>query len=158
MATLNISELPLESWQHLSIDFCGPVPTGEHLLVITDEFLRNRVVEIVNSVSAKTTIPVVDKLLSTFGYPEDMKSDYGSPFNSTAFEELAEHRGFKHRKITPHCPRANAQAESFNTPLMKAEQYEVQKATRRSGNKNYTSSFDNIVQHHIRRQGSFRCN
>ena len=120
MEPLNMSKLPDGPWQKLFMDFCGPLPTGEHLLVITDKYSRYPVVEIVNSVSANTTIPVIDKVLSVFSYPLEIKTDNGSPFNSTAFTEFAANSGFKHRKITPHWPRANAQAESLNKPLMKS--------------------------------------
>lgn len=58
-----------------------------------------------------------------YGYPNVIKSDNGSPFNSSAFKTIARHSGFKHRRITPLWPRANAQAKSFNKPLMKAVRY-----------------------------------
>ena len=35
---LNMSKLPPGPWLDLSVDFCGPMPTGEYLLVITDEY------------------------------------------------------------------------------------------------------------------------
>ncbi|XP_060585966.1 uncharacterized protein K02A2.6-like [Ruditapes philippinarum] len=50
---LNMSELPVGPWQDLSADFCGPLPSGEYLLVITDEYSRYPIVEIVPSVSSK---------------------------------------------------------------------------------------------------------
>jgi hypothetical protein len=102
------------------MDFCGPLPSGDYMMVIIDEYTRYPVVEIVKSVSANTVIPVLDKVLSVFGYPKIIKSDNGSPFNSYAFVKFAEYSGFCHRHITPRWPRANAQAEAFNKPLMKA--------------------------------------
>ena len=120
MEPLKMSPMPETPWQNLSMDFCGPLSTGEYLLVIIDEHSRYPVVEIVPSVSANTVIPIVDKVLSTFGRPDVIKTDNGSPFNSTAFEKYAENSGFKHRRITPLWPRANAQAEAFNKPIMKA--------------------------------------
>ncbi|XP_069122386.1 uncharacterized protein [Argopecten irradians] len=86
------------------MDFCGPLDTGEYLFVIIDEYSRYPIVEIVKSVSANATIPVLDKVLGMFGIPTIIKSDNGSPFNS---------------RITPRWPRANAQAEAINKPLMK---------------------------------------
>lgn len=116
---LRVSELPPGAWQNLSMDFCGPLPTGEYLMVVMDEYSRYPIVEIVKSVSANTVIPVLDKVLSTFGCCKIIKTDNGSPFNSHTFAKFAEFSGFKHRRITPHWPRANAQAESFNKPMMK---------------------------------------
>ncbi|CAC5425643.1 unnamed protein product [Mytilus coruscus] len=92
MEPLKMSEMPGEPWSALSADFCGPLPSGDYLFVITDEYSRYPIVEIIRSVSSHTVIP---------------------------FREYAENTGFTHRKITPRWPRANAQAESFNKPLMK---------------------------------------
>lgn len=117
---LRMSEMPPGPWQHVSIDFCGPLPTGDYLMVLIDEYSRYPVVEIVRSVSASTVIPVLDKVLSVFGFPKILKSDNGSPFNSEAFARYAAHSGFAHRRVTPRWPRANSQAEAFNKPLMKA--------------------------------------
>ena len=119
MEPLRMSELPGSPWENLSIDFCGPLPSGDYLFVIIDVYSRYPVVEIVKSVSAKTVIPVFDKVISTFGVPKIVKSDNRSPFQSYEFMKNAENMGFVHRRITPRWPRANAQAESFNKPLMK---------------------------------------
>ena len=40
----------------LSIDFCGPLPAGEYLLVIMDEFSRFPVIDVVRRTSAETVI------------------------------------------------------------------------------------------------------
>jgi hypothetical protein len=117
---LNMSELPRGPWLNLSMDFCGPLPTGESLLVITDEYSRYPVVEIMNCTSAEKLIPVVDKVFSTFGYPETLKTDNGPQFISNSWKNFMNSCGIKHRRITPLWPKANAQAESFNKPLMKS--------------------------------------
>lgn len=116
---LKMSELPSGPWLNLSADFCGPLQNGDYLFVIVDEYSRYPVVEIVKSVSANTVIPVLDKVISQFSVPAVIKTDNGSPFNSAAFANYAKYCGFTHRKITPRWPRANAQSESFNKPLMK---------------------------------------
>ena len=90
MEPLRMSELPTSPWDALRIDFCGPLPSGEYLFVIVDEYSRYPVVEIVKSVSANTVIPVLDKVIATFGLPKVMKSDNGSPFNSHQFKGLCE--------------------------------------------------------------------
>ncbi|KAK3095200.1 hypothetical protein FSP39_011413 [Pinctada imbricata] len=120
MEPLHMSELPAHPWDNLSMDFCGPLPSGDYLFVIIDEYSRYPVVEIIRSLSAHTVIPTLDKVLSVFGIPSMIKSDNGAPFNSHAFKEFAQNMGFKHRKIMPLWPRANAQAEAFNKPLIKA--------------------------------------
>ena len=56
---LCMSELPRGPWLNLSVEFCGPLPTGEYLLVIVDEYSRYPVVEIVRSTSAECAIPLL---------------------------------------------------------------------------------------------------
>ncbi|XP_021378396.1 uncharacterized protein LOC110466305 [Mizuhopecten yessoensis] len=101
--------------ENVSVDFCGPLTTREYLMVLVDEFSQYPCVELLRSVST----PVLDKVFSTFCTPRTVKSDNRSPFNSEAFRKYALNQGFNHRRITPRWSRANAQAESFNKPLMK---------------------------------------
>lgn len=96
---LKMSDLPSGPWKNISADFCGPVENGDYLLVAVDEYSRYPIVEIVKSVSANTVIPVMDKIISMFGVPKVIKTDNGSPFNSTAFADFAKFYGFIHRKI-----------------------------------------------------------
>ena len=117
---LKMSSLPKAPWLKLSIDFCGPVPTGEYLLVLVDEFSCYPVVHVVKSTSAETIIPLLDQTFAIFGYPEVIKSDNGPPFQGSEWHTYLEQCGIKKRKITPLWPQANSQAECFNKPLMKA--------------------------------------
>lgn len=117
---LNMSKLPRGPWLKLSIDFCGPTPTGDYLLVIVDEFSRYPVVYVVRNTSAETIMPLLDQTFAMFGYPETVKSDNGPPFQSYEWKNFLEERGIQCRHITPLWPQANAQAESFNKPMMKA--------------------------------------
>ena len=117
---LKMSELPEAPWHTVSADFYGPLPTGEYLLVIVDEYTRYPVVEIVRSTSANTVIPVFDRVFSMFGIPRVLKTDNGPPFNSDYLSKFAGHLGFHHRKITPLWPQANATAERFMRTLGKA--------------------------------------
>ena len=117
---LSMSPLPRGPWSEISIDLCGPLPTGEYLLVIVDEFSRYPIVEVVRSTSAETVIPVVDKVFSLFSFPEVVKTDSGPPFNGHIWNSFLTECGVHHRRITPLWPQANAQAECFNKPLMKA--------------------------------------
>ena len=112
--------LPDAPWTVLSMDFCGPFPNGSYLLVVIDEYSRYPVVEIINSLSAKTVIPVLDKIFSLFGCPVTLASDNGLPMNTEAFEKFAEYLGFEHRKIIPLWPKANSECERFNKTICKA--------------------------------------
>ncbi|KAK3738181.1 hypothetical protein QZH41_007180 [Actinostola sp. cb2023] len=60
-----MSPLPTSPWQEVSIDF-KDLSSGEYLLVITDDYSRYPVVEIVCCTSAKAVIPKLDKKSYSF--------------------------------------------------------------------------------------------
>ena len=91
-----MSNLPSGPWREVSIDFCGPYPTGEYLLVIIDDFSRFPIVELIRSTAASSTIPHLDKIFGIFGIPETVRTDNGPPFNGHEFTEFAINLGFKH--------------------------------------------------------------
>ena len=65
---LSMSELPDGPWMNILMDFCGPIPSGEYLFVIVDEYSRFPVVEIVNNLSAEKIIQsLLDILLPGTG-------------------------------------------------------------------------------------------
>ena len=116
---LVMTPLPEHPWTELCADFYGPLPSGHHLLVIIDEYSRFPEVEIIKSTAAKVVIPLLDKLFASRGIPQVLKTDNGPPFQSEEFREFAEELGFRHRKITPYWPEANACAERFMKNLGK---------------------------------------
>ncbi|XP_015747378.1 PREDICTED: uncharacterized protein K02A2.6-like [Acropora digitifera] len=118
--SLQMSPLPQGPSQELSMDFCGPFPNGDYLLVVTDDFSWFPEVEILRSTSAKAVIPHLDSILARQGIAELVRIDNGPPFNSESFQIFAIQLGFKHRRITPVWPRANGEAERFMKTLEKA--------------------------------------
>ncbi|KAK7111230.1 hypothetical protein V1264_010901 [Littorina saxatilis] len=119
---LKMTTLPPHPWSEVSIDFAGPFPSGEYLLVVTDDYSRFPEVEILTSTSAKAVIPKLDAIFSRFGIPDVVKSDNGPPFNGSDFKHFAGYLGFKHRTITPLWPQANGGAERCMPMLKKTIQ------------------------------------
>ncbi|MES9882663.1 MAG: RNase H-like domain-containing protein [Sedimenticola sp.] len=116
---VKMSELPSRPWDEVSIDFFGPIPSGDYIMVILDDYTRFPVLEILTSTSSKAVIPRLDNVFSTMGVPSIVKTDNGPPFNGHEFSQFAEYLGFRHRKITPLHPIANGHAERFMQPLAK---------------------------------------
>ena len=64
---LQMNVLPPSPWHTVHIDFCGPFPTGEYLLVVIDAYSRFPEVDIVSSTSAKVTVPKLERIFATHG-------------------------------------------------------------------------------------------
>lgn len=77
---LQMSPLPPEPWHTVHVDFCGPFPTGEYLLVGIDAYSRFPEVDIIHSTAAKGTISNLERIFATHGIPQVIKSDNGPPF------------------------------------------------------------------------------
>ena len=111
--------LPKGPWECLSMDFYGPMPSGEYVLVVIDEYSRFPEIDITTSTSAKATLPKLDRILSSFGIPISIKTDNGPPFTSKTFNDYCRLMGIKHQLITPRHPRANGLVENFNRMVKK---------------------------------------
>ena len=66
---LIMTPLPDAPWQEVAVEFVGPFPSGELLLVVIDEFCRFPEVEIVTTTSAKAVIPKLDNIFSRQSVP-----------------------------------------------------------------------------------------
>ena len=117
---LQMTPMPDYPWQKIAVDFAGPFPTGEYLLVATDEASRYLEVEVIKSTSAKEVKPALEKLFAAHGVPEKIKSDNGPPFNGAEFHRFSEEKGFIHRRVTPLWPESNGQAENLVKTMNKS--------------------------------------
>ena len=62
---LSMTDMPKVPWQALHVDFYGPLPAGEYLLVVIDRYSRYPEVEIVSSTKASVVISKLDKVFAT---------------------------------------------------------------------------------------------
>ena len=109
-----MTTLPERPWQSIEVDFCGPYPSGEYVLVTTDQYSRYPDVEFTTTTACPSTKKKLKKIFSTSGVPEVVQTDNGPPFNSQEFSEFSNEAGFKHKRITPLHPKAQGQVENFN--------------------------------------------
>eukprot|EP00112_Aurelia_sp_Birch-Aquarium-sp1_P025425 Seg843.11 transcript_id=Seg843.11/GoldUCD/mRNA.D3Y31 product="putative protein K02A2.6" protein_id=Seg843.11/GoldUCD/D3Y31 len=115
-----MTDLPPEVWHTVNIDFCGPFPGGEYLLVVIDAYSRFSEVEIVSSTSSKVTIPKLERIFATHGLSQFVKSDNGPPFPGHEFYQFMKELGATHKPSSPLRPQGNAEVERFMQPLEKA--------------------------------------
>ena len=113
------SPLPDYPWQYIDIDFLGPLPSGHYVMVAIDEYSRFPEIFITRSTAFESTVSNLDKLFSSYGIPEVVKTDNGPPFNSKHFKRYSKYMGFRHRRITPLHPKANGLVENFNRMIIK---------------------------------------
>lgn len=72
------TELPSGPWQHLAIDFLGPLPSGHHLFVIVDYYSRFIEVEVMpKSPTTSDTTKCLKTIFARFGLPISITSDNG---------------------------------------------------------------------------------
>ena len=113
---LKPSPLPQRPWQNVASDLWGPLPTGGHVLVLVDEYTRYPEIEIVHRTSADAVVPHLDRIFSTHGFPEQLKTDGGPPFKGTdshGFQMYMKWAGIKHITVSPEDPEDNGLAENF---------------------------------------------
>ena len=85
---LQMTPLPSGPWKMLAMDFFGPFPSGDYLLVVIDEYIPE--VEIVKSTSAKSVIPRLDAIFARQGIPNELKTDNGPPFQRSRVQQLCQ--------------------------------------------------------------------
>ena len=114
---------PSEPWSKLDADHWGPTPDGKHILVVIDELTRFPEVAVVSSTSADANIEAFDDIFCRHGYPDDLKTDGGPPFNggdSHLLKEYFKWAGIHHHPtISADDPEANGLAESVMKHLKK---------------------------------------
>ena len=119
VAPLKPTPLPKAAWLYLGMDFVGPFPTGENLLVLIDYYSRFPGVEIMKKITADALEPCLRRIFAWYGIPQRIVTDNAQTFCSTSFANLMAEYGIQHRKITPLYPRANGEVERLNTNINK---------------------------------------
>ena len=117
---LKMNALPPSPWHTVHIDFCGPFPDGQYLLVVIDAYSKFPEVDFVNSTSASATLPKLERIFATHGIPHFVRSDNGPPFPGREFYNFMKEIGANHRPSIPLSPQGNGQVENFMKPLEKS--------------------------------------
>ena len=115
--------LPKAPWQYVEMDFQGPYPNGDYIMIIIDRYSRwPEMAFFRKAPNAKQTISAMETIFANKGTPEVCQSDNGPPFQSSEMADFAKWAGFYHKHITPEWPRANGTVERFNRSMKEAIQ------------------------------------
>ena len=117
---LSMNELPSSPWHTVHLDFRGPFPSKEYVLVAIDAYSHFPEVDIVALTSAQATTPKLERIFATQGIPHIIKSDNGPPFFGHDFYTFLKDNGAQHRPSIPLLLQGNGLAESLIKPLQKA--------------------------------------
>ncbi|XP_062558121.1 uncharacterized protein K02A2.6-like [Armigeres subalbatus] len=111
--------MPDKPWVDVAIDFLGPLPSGDYLLVIIDYFSRYKEIEILRRITANETADKLERIFVRLGYPRTITLDNGRQFVSTFFDHYCKQRGIVLNKTTPYWPQENGLVERQNRSLVK---------------------------------------
>ena len=92
--------VPLEAWEFVSMDFFGPMPNKEYILVIQDMCTKYPVAVVMKNTNAEKTIEALDEVFTNFGRPTKYRSDNGPPFNADELDNYMKVIGLHLTKTT----------------------------------------------------------
>lgn len=82
--------LPEKPWVDVAIDFLGPMPSSEYLLVIIDYYSRYMEIEVMQRITAPETVKRLKRIFRTWGPPRTITLDNAKQFVSTEFGDYEE--------------------------------------------------------------------
>ncbi|XP_055527539.1 uncharacterized protein K02A2.6-like [Wyeomyia smithii] len=79
-------EPPARVWEHIAVDFLGPLPNGENLLVCVDYYSRYLEIVVMQNISTYDMIVELLTIFARYGAPEVLRADNGPQFSSDEFK------------------------------------------------------------------------
>lgn len=116
---LSRTSLPAQAWDFVAIDYMGPLPSGDHVLVVVDYFSRFVEIGFTKSPSSSETIRLLWRCFARHGFPARLKTDNAQAFKSVEFTTFLEEYGVEHVTSPPLWPQANGEVERQNQSLLK---------------------------------------
>lgn len=103
-------ELPTRPWEKIGVDFFHL--RGRDFLLIIDYFSKYvELEEMKHSTAYEFVYGKMKQIFSRHGYPDELISDRGPPFNSRKFADMMKSYDIYHNSSTPRYPKSNGQVE-----------------------------------------------
>lgn len=96
------------SHNYIAMDFLGPLPSGDYLLVLVDYFSRY-----------KEVYRNIEPIFVRLGYPRTITLNNARQFISSDFDDYCYVRKIKLNHTAPYWPQANGHVERQNSSLLK---------------------------------------
>lgn len=112
-------QLPDRPWVDIAIDFLGPMPSSEYILVVIDYYSRYMELEIMSKITAQETIKRLQRVFRIWGPPRTITLDNAKQFVSCEFQEFCKINGIHLNHTSPYWPQANGEVERQNRSLLK---------------------------------------
>lgn len=116
---LNPTKFPINAWEAIALDFKGPLPSGEYLLVVVDYYSKFTLIEVLKSITASNLSACLRKMFASFGPPVSIRADNGSQINCEEFKAFCREFDIKLVFSTPYWPQANGEVERMNRTIGK---------------------------------------
>lgn len=83
-------KMPAEPWIDVAMDFLGPLPSGEYLLVLVDYFSRYKEICVMRKITSKETIKQIEPIFVRLGYPRTLRWTMVDNSLARSFKSIAE--------------------------------------------------------------------
>ncbi|XP_055643303.1 uncharacterized protein K02A2.6-like [Toxorhynchites rutilus septentrionalis] len=116
------SQLPKFPWHTVAIDFLGPLPEGQSLLVVIDCYSRFMEICEMDKTTAGDVIKELSVMFSRYGIPALLKADNAPQFSSECieFKKFCDSHGVKLSNTIPYWPLTNGEVERQNRSILRS--------------------------------------
>ncbi|GFR02412.1 uncharacterized protein K02A2.6 [Trichonephila clavata] len=115
-AKVHYWEYPSMPWEHIHVDFAGPIFEHTFFLIVDAHFKWLEMYPMKTTTTMKT-IECLRDSFARFGLPRVLVSDNGSQFTSYEFQRFMQRNGVKHKTSAPFKSSSNGQAERYVATL-----------------------------------------
>lgn len=104
-------KLPNAPWTDIAMDFLGPLPSNDYLLVIIDYFSRYKEIKIMRNITGADTVKILKEIFSRVGFPASLTCDNGNQFTSEVFKKYCTECGIKIYNTILYWSQMNGEVE-----------------------------------------------
>ncbi|XP_055609554.1 uncharacterized protein K02A2.6-like [Uranotaenia lowii] len=118
-------DLPSAPWEDIAIDFLGPLPEGQFLLVVVDYYSRYYEVCEMATITAEDTIKELVTIFSRHGIPVTLTADNAPQLSEDCelFSKFCKDFGILLINTIPYWPQMNGEVERQNRTILKRLQF-----------------------------------